>query len=123
MRGKAIILIDDGLATGAGMRRRRCPASTTSRPNRRRRADRRALDMRRAWGRGGRNRLRPHPEPFRAVGLWYEDFTQTTDEEVRDLLRQAEKVVIPPASPHRPRRDEPAWRARKSMGRSGERER
>ena len=26
------------------------------------------------------------PEPFRAVGLWYEDFTQTTDEEVRNLL-------------------------------------
>ena len=26
------------------------------------------------------------PEPFEAVGLWYQDFTQTTDEEVRDLL-------------------------------------
>ena len=26
------------------------------------------------------------PEPFYAVGLWYEDFSQTTDEEVRDLL-------------------------------------
>jgi len=23
------------------------------------------------------------PEPFHAVGLWYEDFSQTTDEEVR----------------------------------------
>jgi putative phosphoribosyl transferase len=29
------------------------------------------------------------PEPFFAVGLWYEDFAQTTDEEVRDLLRRA----------------------------------
>lgn len=29
------------------------------------------------------------PEPFRAVGLSYEDFTQTTDEEVRDYLRRA----------------------------------
>jgi putative phosphoribosyl transferase len=29
------------------------------------------------------------PEPFHAVGLWYEDFTQTTDEEVRDLLARA----------------------------------
>ena len=29
------------------------------------------------------------PEPFHAVGLWYEDFTQTTDEEVRDLLTRA----------------------------------
>ena len=26
------------------------------------------------------------PEPFRAVGLWYDDFTQTTDEEVHELL-------------------------------------
>jgi predicted phosphoribosyltransferase len=26
------------------------------------------------------------PEPFQAVGLWYEDFTQTTDEEVHELL-------------------------------------
>jgi len=29
------------------------------------------------------------PEPFYAVGAWYEDFSQTTDEEVRDLLDQA----------------------------------
>jgi len=29
------------------------------------------------------------PEPFHAVGLWYEDFTQTTDDEVRDLLARA----------------------------------
>jgi len=29
------------------------------------------------------------PEPFYAVGLWYEDFSQTTDEEVRALLERA----------------------------------
>jgi putative phosphoribosyl transferase len=29
------------------------------------------------------------PEPFHAVGLWYGDFTQTTDAEVRGLLEQA----------------------------------
>jgi putative phosphoribosyl transferase len=29
------------------------------------------------------------PEPFRAVGLWYENFDQTTDEEVRELLERA----------------------------------
>jgi erythromycin esterase-like protein len=28
------------------------------------------------------------PEPFQAVGLWYQDFSQTTDQEVRDLLAQ-----------------------------------
>jgi predicted phosphoribosyltransferase len=32
------------------------------------------------------------PELFYAVGLWYQDFSQTTDEEVRDLLRQAAVV-------------------------------
>jgi putative phosphoribosyl transferase len=29
------------------------------------------------------------PEDFYAVGQWYERFTQTTDEEVRDLLGSA----------------------------------
>jgi predicted phosphoribosyltransferase len=29
------------------------------------------------------------PEPFRAVGLWYADFSQTTDEEVQQLLARA----------------------------------
>jgi putative phosphoribosyl transferase len=29
------------------------------------------------------------PEPFRAVGQWYEDFSQTSDEEVHDLLERA----------------------------------
>jgi putative phosphoribosyl transferase len=31
------------------------------------------------------------PEPFYAVGLWYEDFSQTTDEEVRQLLDRARR--------------------------------
>lgn len=29
------------------------------------------------------------PNPFYSVGLWYEDFPQTTDDEVRELLAQA----------------------------------
>jgi predicted phosphoribosyltransferase len=29
------------------------------------------------------------PESFSAVGQWYEDFTQTSDKEVRELLAQA----------------------------------
>jgi putative phosphoribosyl transferase len=29
------------------------------------------------------------PEPFYAVGFWYADFSETTDEEVRDLLTRA----------------------------------
>ncbi len=33
------------------------------------------------------------PEPFHAIGLWYEDFSPTTDEEVRDLLARAHEQV------------------------------
>ena len=41
------------------------------------------------------------PEPFRAVGLWYADFSQTTDEEVRELLERAAREISSPAhSPH-----------------------
>lgn len=29
------------------------------------------------------------PEPFHAVGLWYEDFSPTTDDEVSDLLARS----------------------------------
>jgi putative phosphoribosyl transferase len=33
------------------------------------------------------------PEPFYAVGLWYRDFSQTTDEEVRELLERSAAEV------------------------------
>jgi len=29
------------------------------------------------------------PEPFQAVGIWYRDFSPTSDTEVRDLLERA----------------------------------
>lgn len=32
------------------------------------------------------------PEPFVAVGLWYDDFSQTTDDEVKQLLEAAPKT-------------------------------
>jgi putative phosphoribosyl transferase len=38
------------------------------------------------------------PEPFFAVGLWYEDFSQTGDEEVRDLLTRAADERLPAAT-------------------------
>jgi putative phosphoribosyl transferase len=31
------------------------------------------------------------PDPMYAVGVWYEDFTQTSDEEVRELLDRADR--------------------------------
>jgi erythromycin esterase-like protein/predicted phosphoribosyltransferase len=37
------------------------------------------------------------PEPLQAVGMWYEDFSQTTDDEVRALLEHARPA--PPARP------------------------
>jgi putative phosphoribosyl transferase len=36
------------------------------------------------------------PDPFYAVGLWYEDFAQTSDDEVRDLLARARSPADPP---------------------------
>ena len=33
------------------------------------------------------------PEPFYSVGLWYENFSQTTDEEVRELLARSTSEV------------------------------
>ncbi|HWQ15505.1 MAG TPA: phosphoribosyltransferase [Roseiflexaceae bacterium] len=40
------------------------------------------------------------PEPFHAVGLWYEDFSQTTDDEVRELLSRAAEWGAPHAREH-----------------------
>jgi putative phosphoribosyl transferase len=37
------------------------------------------------------------PEPFYAVGLWYEDFSQTSDEEVQELLERAAREIGTPA--------------------------
>jgi putative phosphoribosyl transferase len=34
------------------------------------------------------------PEPFQAVGIWYEDFSQTTDEEVRQLIKRAARQRV-----------------------------
>jgi predicted phosphoribosyltransferase len=33
------------------------------------------------------------PEPFAAVGQWYRDFSQTTDDEVRRFLRDHARLV------------------------------
>ena len=38
------------------------------------------------------------PEPFYGVGLWYDDFSQTTDEEVRELLKKSEQKFQTSAS-------------------------
>ena len=90
VRGRTAIVVDDGLATGA-------TAEAALRALRS--AEPRQIVL--AIGvcaRPTAERLEPlvdevvcalTPEPFRAVGLWYEDFTQTTDREVIDLLEEA----------------------------------
>ena len=39
------------------------------------------------------------PEPFFAVGLYYQDFSQTSDEEVRELLSAAHGEVLDERTP------------------------
>jgi putative phosphoribosyl transferase len=34
------------------------------------------------------------PEPFHAVGVWFEDFSQVTDDQVHDLLERASQPVL-----------------------------
>ena len=37
------------------------------------------------------------PEPFYSVGFWYDDFSQTADDQIRDLLERAAKELTPAA--------------------------
>lgn len=91
LRDKIVILVDDGLATGASMHaavvalRRHEPAkiivavpvaSPETCQEFRDEVDEVICMM--------------TPQPFQAVGLWYTDFDQTTDDEVRDLLQRAQ---------------------------------
>jgi putative phosphoribosyl transferase len=90
VRGKTVILVDDGLATGSTMR-------AAAEALRRLGPDRIVVAVPTA-ARQTCDEFRDvvdevvcatTPEPFHAVGLWYEDFSQTGDDEVRDLLARA----------------------------------
>jgi predicted phosphoribosyltransferase len=94
VRGRTVILVDDGLATGATMYaaiqalRQQQPARIvvavpTASPETCNELRKEVDDVICAIT----------PEPFYGVGLWYEDFSQTTDEEVRDLLARAAREV------------------------------
>jgi putative phosphoribosyl transferase len=88
--GRTVILVDDGLATGATMRAAAL-ALRQMRPLKIVVAVPVApLETCEAF----RNEVEEvicaiTPEPFIAVGAWYSDFSQTSDEEVRQLLEQA----------------------------------
>src|SRR3954470_7009341 len=90
VRGKTVILIDDGLATGASMRAA-VAALRQQRPARIVVAVPIAAPSTCEEFQDEVDEVvcARTPEPFYAVGLWYEDFSQTTDEEVRELLRRA----------------------------------
>lgn len=87
VRGRTVILVDDGLATGSTMRaavaalRRRGPsriivAVPVGAPDICAELQKEADEVVCAQ----------MPEHFYAVGAWYDDFSQTSDEEVRHLL-------------------------------------
>jgi predicted phosphoribosyltransferase len=88
--GRIVILVDDGLATGASMRAA-VEALRQERPARIVVAVPVAAPETCAELRGEVDDVvcAVTPDPFHAVGLWYEDFSQTTDEEVADLLARA----------------------------------
>jgi putative phosphoribosyl transferase len=90
VRGCIVILIDDGLATGSTMRAA-VAALRQQQPNRLVVAVPIAAESTCDAFRSEVDEIicAKTPEPFYAVGLWYEDFSQTTDDEVRELLNQA----------------------------------
>jgi putative phosphoribosyl transferase len=95
VRGRTVILIDDGLATGATM----MAAVRALRPQDPQEiivavpvASREVCDMLR---READHIVCPAtPKPFYGVGRWYENFSETTDDEVRDLLEQAARKPV-----------------------------
>jgi putative phosphoribosyl transferase len=96
--GKIVIVADDGLATGSTMRaavaalRTRKPAAIvvaapTAAPE--------SCEAMRAIAEDCVCAITP--TPFRAVGLWYEDFGQTSDDEACALLKRAAEAAKGPA--------------------------
>lgn len=90
LRGKTVIVVDDGLATGASMEAA-VAALRTYEPSRIVVAV--PVGATESCQRLGRVAdevvCLMTPEPFQAVGLWYDLFDQTTDEEVIELLSRA----------------------------------
>jgi predicted phosphoribosyltransferase len=87
VRGRTVILVDDGLATGSTMRAA-IAALRQQHPGRIVVAvPVGAADVCAAFqAEADESVCVRTPQPFHAVGLWYGDFSQTTDEEVHELL-------------------------------------
>ena len=91
VRGRAVILVDDGLATGSTMRAA-VAALRKLRPARIVAAVPVAAPSTCADLADEVDDIicARTPDPFRAVGEWYLEFSATSDEEVRELLARAE---------------------------------
>jgi putative phosphoribosyl transferase len=94
LNGRVVVLVDDGLATGSTMRaaveavRAHVPvrivvAVPVGSPETCREFAEVADEIVCARA----------PDGFAAVGQWYRDFSQTTDEEVHDLLHEASRTA------------------------------
>jgi putative phosphoribosyl transferase len=90
VKGRIVILVDDGLATGATMRAA-ARALRSQEPARLVIAVPVAAPEACADLRNDADEVicAVTPQPFLAVGYWYEDFSQITDDEVRELLARA----------------------------------
>jgi erythromycin esterase-like protein/predicted phosphoribosyltransferase len=96
LTGRTVVLVDDGLATGATMLaavqavRQEEPARViVAVPV----APPAVIDLLREYA-DDVVFLRA-PETFGAISDWYDDFSQVTDDEVRDLLRRARRPPVP----------------------------
>jgi putative phosphoribosyl transferase len=91
--GKTVILVDDGLATGSTMRAAAAAIQTQC-------PERLVIAVPVAPQQTCESLLQHAddvvcatvPDPFFAVGNWYDDFSQTTDTEVRELLQRAARA-------------------------------
>lgn len=94
LRDRIVILVDDGLATGSTMKaaveavRAHAPARIViavpvGAPETCRELTEVANEVVCAWA----------PAGFGAVGQWYRDFSETSDQEVRDLLQAASRTI------------------------------
>ncbi|NJO50722.1 MAG: phosphoribosyltransferase, partial [Leptolyngbyaceae cyanobacterium RM2_2_4] len=95
LHGATVIVVDDGLATGATMRaaimaiRQQDPARLVIAV-----PVAAAETCRDIEAEADQVICAMTPEPFYSVGLWYENFSQVSDTEVQDLLKQAETNLL-----------------------------
>lgn len=94
IRDRTIILVDDGLATGstvraavAALRRQRAARIVVAVPLG-------AAETCAELQLEGDEVICAHtPRPFYGVGMWFEDFSQISDQQVREVLRRSEEFA------------------------------